>query len=156
MFGIFRFRKCPPADLLFRRFATCSERHLPRIHDTIKRMLDGNLDKKAFPYIRTPVKETTLNKTTRIVSRRKRGNDKKANTASAAEKNPRFIIFMLGGVTASEMRSIYALGEEYGVDLILGSTVRLLPTFFSADFFSRFSSADFFSRFFSADILIFR
>lgn len=95
-------------------------RYLPRLHDTVKQMLDGKLDRKKYPYIQTPTRETKIHRATVIRSKRKRQVGTRPQ--QAADKNPRFIVFVLGGVTLSEIRSVYALADEYGVDLVIGST----------------------------------
>ncbi|KAI9207262.1 Sec1-like protein [Polychytrium aggregatum] len=43
---------------------------------------------------------------------------------------PRIIVFVLGGITFSEIRSTYELVKEYGRDIVLGSTHILNPTQF--------------------------
>lgn len=40
---------------------------------------------------------------------------------------PRFIIFVLGGITFSEMRTAYEQAEKHGVNLYIGSTNTITP-----------------------------
>eukprot|EP00467_Chlorarachnion_reptans_P019027 CAMPEP_0114519148 /NCGR_PEP_ID=MMETSP0109-20121206/18841_1 /TAXON_ID=29199 /ORGANISM="Chlorarachnion reptans, Strain CCCM449" /LENGTH=675 /DNA_ID=CAMNT_0001699853 /DNA_START=27 /DNA_END=2054 /DNA_ORIENTATION=+ len=101
------------------RWAMQQWRYVPRICDTVKQMLDGELDKKHYPYIQEPSQETKIQRTTALSSRRKRQQTRGEDDGG---ERPRFIVFILGGVTMSEARSIYRLGKQYNVDLCLGST----------------------------------
>ena len=48
---------------------------------------------------------------------------------SSAQRD-RYVVYVLGGITYSEMRSVYDLAQQHDVDVYLGSTSILTPTTF--------------------------
>jgi syntaxin-binding protein 1 len=55
------------------------------------------------------------------------------SAASEEDNRPRFIVFVLGGLTYSEMRSCYELADKHHAHLLLGSTNTSTPASFIKD-----------------------
>ena len=64
------------------------------------------------------------------------------DSGASEDIRPRFIVFVLGGITFSEMRSAYEIAEQRGVNLYIGSTNTLTPTEYIQDL-SNLPPADF-------------
>uniref|UniRef100_A0A7S0GSH8 Uncharacterized protein n=1 Tax=Amorphochlora amoebiformis TaxID=1561963 RepID=A0A7S0GSH8_9EUKA len=94
-------------------------RYVPLIYGTVKSMIQDTLDEKDFPYIKPPALKTQVKSVARVASRRKRGPSTRNDEADVDK--PRFIVFMLGGLCPSEMRAMYRLSVEMGVDIVIGS-----------------------------------
>lgn len=72
-------------------------------------------------------------------SNKKAAGKEKANKPIEPEfSGPRLIIFIAGGVTASETRSIYELSKQFKRDIIIGSTSLITP----ASFISKLGKLD--------------
>mmetsp|Transcript_16420 Transcript_16420/g.22905 ORF Transcript_16420/g.22905 Transcript_16420/m.22905 type:complete len:663 (+) Transcript_16420:100-2088(+) len=95
-------------------------RYLTKVHYACSQLVEDKLDKKAFPYINPPPK-TASRGTARTTGFSVRRNRNRRNSEGASDK-ARLIIFVLGGITASEMASVYEIGEQWNVEIIIGST----------------------------------
>lgn len=106
--------KCAKKDKTF------GARYIPKVQYACSLLVDGNLDKKAYPYTKEPPKSAGVSssRSTAFSVRRQRRN----KTGTDDSSKPRLIIFVLGGITASEMGGIYEVGAQYNVDIVIGST----------------------------------
>ena len=63
-----------------------------------------------------------------MTSARKRGGrSHKGNSPACGKRGPRFIIYVVGGVTPSELRACHAVRERRDCDIVLGSECVLTP-----------------------------
>lgn len=131
-------------------------RYLPAMHSTIEQLVTGQLKEELFPYTSPPppgsgpaaAAAASSSSARKGVSARKKaggadwknGGDSAASSSSAAaapsldeDVRPRFIVFVLGGMTFSEMRSCYEIAEKHNVNLLMGSTATLTPTEYIED-----------------------
>ena len=132
-------------------------RYLPAMHSTIEQLVTGQLKEELFPYTSPPppgsgpavAAAASSSSARKGVSARKKaggadwknGGDSAASSSSAAaaapsaeeDIRPRFIVFVLGGMTFSEMRSCYEIAAKNNVNLIMGSTSTLNPTEYIED-----------------------
>ena len=102
-----------------------------------------SLDEDRYPYVTPPPEEQRANMQAKVgrSARRKPGqaapaagstggNDWKreekdggaAGAAGGADRRPRFLIFVIGGLTFSEMRSAYEIGEQHKAAVYIGSS----------------------------------
>ncbi|OUM61424.1 hypothetical protein PIROE2DRAFT_12577 [Piromyces sp. E2] len=124
---------------------------LSRYVSTLKYVIEDNLhnilNTRVFPATKeptsrkkveteqTPVKGTSLRSTKPSWAKKSADRDKQKDVASPAlsEKEdlrkygPRTIVFVVGGLDYSEMRSVYELCGEYNRDIIIGSTHIITP-----------------------------
>lgn len=138
-------------------------RYLPVLHGVMESLVTGTLKEESFPYTAPPppgsmpaASSSAAPATKGKSARKKAGNssdwksgDSSSSSMAAAvdagaqeDLRPRFIVFVLGGVTFSEMRSAYEISESRGVNLYIGSTDTLTPTQFIEDL-SNLPSQDF-------------
>lgn len=125
-------------------------RYQPRIKDQIKNLIMNKLDVKEFPYViepSSPIKIETASPSTsnqgkeetESASRSKRkrptwveGKAKKEKEEEVVQplSEYKIVVFVIGGATYSESRSMYELTEETGVPCYLGSTSIITPKIF--------------------------
>jgi hypothetical protein len=132
-------------------------RYLPVLHGVMESLVTGTLKEESFPYTAPPPpgsmpaasSSSAAAPATKGKSARKKANssDWKSGDSSSSSSGmaaavdsgaqedlrPRFFVFVLGGVTFSEMRSAYEIAEQRGVNLYIGSTDTLTPTQFIED-----------------------
>lgn len=109
-------------------------RYLPSLHATLENLVTGDLDEEAFPYTSPPPaadRKSMANKSSAAKSARRKGDwkssgkDTTENKEGDEDSRPRLIIFVLGGLTFSEMRSAYEIAEQRKANLYIGSTSTL-------------------------------
>jgi len=124
---------------------------LSRYVSTLKYVIEDNLhnvlNTRIFPATKEPasrrnveteqtaVKGTSLRSTKPSWAKKSADRDKQKDAASSSltEKEdlrkygPRTIVFVVGGLDYSEMRSVYELCNEYNRDIIIGSTHIITP-----------------------------
>lgn len=132
-------------------------RYVPQLHSVIEQLVQGTLKEDQFPYTSPPPPGSAPAAAASAagagaaarkgVSARKRpngadwksGDSASSSSAAAAapameeDVRPRFIVFVLGGLTFSEMRSCYEIADKYNVNLLIGSTSTLTPTDYIRD-----------------------
>ncbi|KAG4090299.1 Sec1-like protein [Neocallimastix lanati (nom. inval.)] len=87
------------------------------------------------PEVETNLKGTSLRSTKPSWAKKSADRDKQKDIGSPAlsekedlrKRGPRTIIFVVGGLDYSEMRSVYELCNEYSRDIIIGSTHIITP-----------------------------
>lgn len=133
-------------------------RYVPQLHSVIEQLVQGTLKEDQFPYTSPPPPGSAPAAAASAagagaaarkgVSARKRpngadwksGGDSASSSSAAAaapameeDVRPRFIVFVLGGLTFSEMRSCYEIADKYNANLLIGSTSTLTPTEYIRD-----------------------
>jgi len=126
---------------------------LSRYVSTLKYVMEDNihniLNTSMFPATKEPgirkkvetennIKGTSLRSTKPSWAKKSADRDKQKDTGSPAlsekddlrKRGPRTIIFVVGGLDYSEMRSVYELCNEYNRDIIIGSTHIITPVSF--------------------------
>eukprot|EP00457_Paulinella_chromatophora_P003913 gb/GEZN01003922.1/.p1 GENE.gb/GEZN01003922.1/~~gb/GEZN01003922.1/.p1 ORF type:complete len:659 (-),score=109.43 gb/GEZN01003922.1/:90-1805(-) len=90
-------------------------RYIPIFHGLLQLLLAGQLPESSFPYTSPPPPESSNKKKASTAALRPQWRSKGPVVAKTEKKdeNPRFIVYVLGGVTFSEIRSAYEVGAEH-------------------------------------------
>ncbi|KAJ1929539.1 syntaxin binding protein 1 [Tieghemiomyces parasiticus] len=124
-------------------------RYVPRLKKVIEDQLSGQLDSAEYPLVKPPrdqramqsavprkslrtVKATwatpsTPGVATGSVGAGMSGSDMRRLPSQSTASGGRVVVFVVGGITYSEMRSVYELSSAFGWDVFLGSTHVFTP-----------------------------
>ena len=113
-------------------------RHVPALYFVLKDFLDGTLDENWFPFLGSkPTNDDSGN----IKAPAAGWSRKKPNWATRRERQdsspqestptrPRVVVFIIGGMSMNEICTVQKLQDEYGVEVVIGSTMILTPDSF--------------------------
>ncbi|PRP79539.1 Sec1-like family protein [Planoprotostelium fungivorum] len=109
-------------------------RYVPALKVLGQEALENTLDTKDYPYLKEDAaaekSASSAPNNYRTSTQPKWANkDKRKTTATSAGGN-RLFLFVAGGATFSELRSVYELSEKFKREVIIGTTSLLSPTEF--------------------------
>ncbi|TMW60893.1 hypothetical protein Poli38472_000935 [Pythium oligandrum] len=110
-------------------------RYEPRLKSIVQRALRNTLDEQEYPYIIAPPLKSSYapEKKNAPISLRKKGQQKAGKEAGAEKEDfvgEKMLVFICGGATYSELRSIYELRASEKRDVVLGTTSFIKPKAF--------------------------
>jgi len=101
-------------------------RYLPVLHAHIQSLVTYELDENLFPFTTPPPQGQKKGREGQSARKNKPGDWRKgAEETKEEDTRARFIVFVLGGVTFSEMRSTYELADGLKANIYIGSTSAL-------------------------------
>ncbi|CEG67894.1 hypothetical protein RMATCC62417_04248 [Rhizopus microsporus] len=118
-------------------------RYVPVVKRIVEGHIDGTIDQRLFPNNLRTVKQQNLRKNTaeavkevpklRVYKTQWHKKSTKGNAAPKPPSGPPIIIFIVGGMTYSEIRSAYELAEAFDREVYIGSTHVITPDKFVND-----------------------
>jgi len=108
-------------------------RYSPIVKQIAEELIDGSLSNTEYPFVKEPMVEGGKQEVKEATSLRKQTQPKwadKNNRKSEKQTTTggRIIVFIIGGVTYSELRSVYELTKKHSREVVIGSTSLLTPS----------------------------
>merc|ERR1712154_649933 len=88
---------------------------------------NSSLSEKDFEWIQKPGKKQKVRAVKSYRKHRSKNDDNQNDSNSNKAKKPRYIVFFLGGVSYSEIKSCYEFSKKNDVDIYVGSTLIYSP-----------------------------
>jgi len=113
-------------------------RYVPVLKDIVENLTNDSLPASDFPFIKEePIAKSTNAPVSKVSlkgkSKQPRWADPNTQVEETKYSGSKLIVFVIGGMTYSEMRSIYEISSYYKKNIYLGSTGILLPKDFVED-----------------------
>jgi syntaxin-binding protein 1 len=106
-------------------------RYVPMLHQVLTELCGNSLSEEDFPYTAPPPADYGKRKAKAKGARGPRNwRGKDSKEEAKEDTRPYFIVYMLGGVTFSELRCMYEIAANAQVNLLIGSTSILRPAEF--------------------------
>jgi len=108
-------------------------RYAPVVKQVAEDLIEGSLSNTEYPFVKEPLVEGGKQEVKEATSLRKQTQPKWADNNKKSEKQKqtttggRVIIFIIGGISYSELRSVYELTKKYNREVVIGSTSLLTP-----------------------------
>ncbi|EAL65456.1 Sec1-like family protein [Dictyostelium discoideum AX4] len=107
-------------------------RYVPVVKDIAENIINETLPSTDFPFVKEePIARATNAPVSKVSlkgkSKQPRWADPNVQVEETKYSGSKLIIFVIGGMTFSEMRSIYELSSHYKKNIYIGSTNILLP-----------------------------
>ncbi|CAN6606719.1 protein transport protein Sec1p [Trichomonascus vanleenenianus] len=125
----------PNKDMLARRFHGAASgdvfetsRFVPGLKNIVSQLIQGTLDAQMFPYTKDEPVANELEHHNSLRNPRQRAAW--AKTTAASQVKQRVFVFVIGGATQSEVRSMYELSQQLNREVIIGGTAILTPTLY--------------------------
>eukprot|EP00008_Paramoeba_atlantica_P013984 CAMPEP_0201477256 /NCGR_PEP_ID=MMETSP0151_2-20130828/2314_1 /ASSEMBLY_ACC=CAM_ASM_000257 /TAXON_ID=200890 /ORGANISM="Paramoeba atlantica, Strain 621/1 / CCAP 1560/9" /LENGTH=628 /DNA_ID=CAMNT_0047857907 /DNA_START=6 /DNA_END=1889 /DNA_ORIENTATION=+ len=96
-------------------------RYIPRLKRMLEAFLKNDLPASQFPYVTPPASEPVKAQSSSS-SKAKWGKKEKEGGAKSRFTKGRVILFVLGGASFSEVRTVYEMTDAFQREIILGST----------------------------------
>jgi len=100
-------------------------RYLPVYHGVYESLVTNELSEEEYPYVTPPPqgqKKGREGKSARKSNKPGDWRNKGGEEKEEEDSRPRYIVFGLGGITSSEMRSLYEVADAHKANLFIGST----------------------------------
>jgi hypothetical protein len=109
-------------------------RYIPFFHSVINDLVNYDLSEADYPFTQTPADSDRGSKAARPSTARSvrshgwRGGGAKDKAGDEKEDTrPRLIVFVVGGITMSEIRSVYEIAQDTKANIYCGSSSTLTP-----------------------------
>jgi len=109
-------------------------RFVPVLRDYLEDLCSGDLSPDSVPFCGDQPKgggaskeEAPKAKSLKTTSRKKQAKGKEKGEEAVEQRGPRVIVFIIGGTTWSEVRTVYEMTKLEGREFVLGSTHILTP-----------------------------
>jgi len=115
-------------------------RYVPYLQGVMEQLVENKLDDEKYPYTSPPPAsggDAPTGKASGKSARKAKAGDWKSGGKNEKDEakdggfdedsRPLFVVFVLGGITLSELRSAYEIAEQKNAKLVVGSTNTLVP-----------------------------
>ncbi len=108
-------------------------RYVPPLKGIVEGLIEGSLPTDKYPFAKESTASMKMEDKGTGVSSRKSAQPRWASDKSKRKNEvpstsgPRFIVFVAGGCTFAEMRTIYEVAQASKKEILLGTTAPLTP-----------------------------
>ncbi|CAJ0568240.1 unnamed protein product, partial [Mesorhabditis spiculigera] len=103
-----------------------TSRWVPLLKDILEDALDETMDQNVYPHL--PGKRVSISSQVPMSARYGQWHKKKPDNALSS--GPRLIVYIIGGMTYSEMRTVYEVSRERNCSILIGSDQIITPDSF--------------------------